>query len=276
MRSKAKRISFFLQCCLCGLGSILLGCFEVPAAVAAVFDSSPRRNLTAIEGIAFGAVNKISCQIGNGRQIASTASLIVSNQIAVTVAHAFYNEGTKSEELTPADCEYIVYDEDDHIIDRVKITTINSRWVEDNLYYDRTQDIALIKLERPPKGTAKPLRLETGPSDPGTPIEIIGFHVDFDGGQRRIFSEGVIAAKTGTEEERNDTVLIHNASAVNETSGAPLIDKKTGFILGLHLGRTHAPDQEKSLKFDARHNYNRAIIFDQQFVRDLHALMKGN
>jgi hypothetical protein len=176
--------------------------------------------------------------------------------------------------LTPNDCEYIVYDENDKIIDRVKILTIKSRWVDDDLYYDLTQDIALIKLERPPKGNAKPLRLETGPSDAGTPIEIIGFHVDIDGGQRRIFSEGTIVAKTGSEQEHNDTVLIHNASAVNETSGAPLIDKNNGFILGLHLGRTHAPDREKSLQFDARYNYNRAIIFDQQFVRDLHALMK--
>jgi V8-like Glu-specific endopeptidase len=214
------------------------------------------------------------CRIANGRQVQSTATLIVSNRIAVTVAHAFYNEGTKSEELTPADCEYVVYDENDKIIDRVKISTIISRWVEENRYYDLTQDIALIKLERPPKGSAKPLRLETGPSDPGTPFEIIGFHIDIDGGQRRIFSEGTIAAKTGSEQEHNDTVLIHNASAVNETSGAPLIDKNNGFILGLHLGRTHAPDRETSLQFDARHNYNRAIIFDQQFVRDLHALMR--
>jgi hypothetical protein len=259
---------------LFALAGVLLTFTTMPTAFAAEFYSSPRRNLTSNEGNTFGAVNKVSCRIANNRRIESTAPLIVSNTIAVTVAHAFYNEGTKSEELTPSDCEYVVYDENDKIIDRVKISTIKSRWVEDNRYYDLTQDIALIKLERQPKGNAKPLRLETGPSDPGTPIEIIGFHIDIDGGQRRIFSEGTITAKTGSREEHNDTVLIHNASAVNETSGAPLIDKKTGFILGLHLGGTHAPDIEKSLKFDAHDNYNRAIIFDQQFVRDLHALMR--
>jgi hypothetical protein len=256
------------------LASVFLSVSSTPTALAAVFDSSPRRNLTPDEGRAFGAVNKVACRIANNRQIETTAPLIASNQIAVTVAHAFHNEGTENEELTPNDCEYVVYDENDNIIDRVKIVTIKSRWVEDNRYDDRTQDIALIKMERPPRGHLKPFRLEKGPSDPGTPIEIIGFHVDIDGGHRRVFSEGTIIAKTGSEEEHNDTVLIHNASAVNETSGAPLIDKKTGFVLGLHLGRTHAPDKEKSLIFDARHNYNRAIIFDQQFVRDLHVLMK--
>jgi hypothetical protein len=256
------------------VATIWLALSSTPDALAAIFYSSPRRNLTPDEGRIFGAVNKVSCSIANNRRIESTAPLIVNNQVAVTVAHAFYNEGTNSEELSPADCEYVVYDANDHIIDRVKITTIKSRWVEDNRYYDLTQDIALIKLERPPKGHLKPFRLETGPSDPGTPIEIIGFHVDIDGGQRRIFSEGTIVTKTGSEQEHNETVLIHNASAVNETSGAPLIDKNNGLILGLHLGRTHAPDKEKSLNFDARHNYNRAIIFDQQFVRDLHMLMK--
>jgi hypothetical protein len=260
--------------CLFAFAAIGLALSSTPDALAAIFYSSPRRNLTPDEGRTFGAVNKVSCRIANNRRIESTAPLIVSNQIAVTVAHAFHNEGTGNEELTPNDCEYIVCDESDNIIDRVKITTIQSRWVDDNRYDDRTQDIALIKLERPPKGHLKPFRLETGPSDPGTAFEIIGFHVDIDGGHRRIFSEGTIAAKTGSEEEHNDTVLIHNASAVNETSGAPLIDKKTGFILGLHLGRTHAPDMEKSLTFDARHNYNRAIIFDQQFVRDLLKMQK--
>jgi hypothetical protein len=37
---------------------------------------------------------------------------------------------------------------------------------------------------------------------------------------------------------------------------------------------SNRPDKEKSPNFDGRHNQNRAIIFDQQFVRDLHVLMK--
>ena len=90
------------------LAGVALALFLTSGAFGAVFESSPRRYLTPAEEEAFGAVNKVSCPIGNGHRIETTSALIVSNRIAVTVAHAFYNEDTKNAELMPTDCEYVV------------------------------------------------------------------------------------------------------------------------------------------------------------------------
>jgi Trypsin-like peptidase domain len=252
------------------LAALLISC----ASFATVFDTSPRRLATPGEGIIFRAVNKIACRIGNGAHIETTAALVVSDQIVVTVAHAFYNKDTKDEELNPDDCVYVVYDKDNDIIDRVKIAAINSRWVEDDRYYDDTQDIALVTLDRPPEGHIKPLQLKLRPSEPGTPITLIAFHIGIDGGGSRVFSAGEIVSKLGSDQEHNDTILIHNASAVKETSGAPLIDTKTGLVLGLNTGEDYQPSKAHSREFDARHNYNRGIIFDDQFERDLQAALQ--
>jgi len=237
-----------------------------------VFDSSPRRYLTFDEEWTFGAVNKIDCALQNGMHAQATAPLVIRKDIALTAAHLFYNEETHGQSLLPQDCVYIVYDQCNHIVDRVPLAEILSRWVDTQSRGDETRDLAIIKLSRPANIDGQPLRIAVLPPNPRTQFEIVGFQMDMSNDNRRVASVGQIYKKVGSRQEFKPTMIIHDASAVEGSSGAPLIEKQSQVAMGLHIGWAKGLGQDESHRFDRLKNYNRAIAFDPPLIQEIDAL----
>lgn len=174
----------------------------------------------------FSGVGAIVCS-ADGERRSATAFLVGGFDIAVTVAHVFE---FASRPAQPQDCEYLVYGPLGMIRERIPLAQIHSQWRAERDTFGRPDfDLAVMRLNSPARLPQKTLSL-TRFAHTGAPISLIGFspNLGTDPQQRRLRGYVYLRPHSGCVK------FSHDVAPKLISSGAPLIDRRDGVVIGIH------------------------------------------
>lgn len=290
------------------LTSIALVALLSPAQAKWFGDKDPRLDPSALvtdsERDFYSAIVRVFCPASKdglpSKTYYSTGFHVGAFDIVVTNAHAFSeskpNAKTGKSELVkvPFDrCKVEVLDSKGYPLEEVAIQSVNSRWDDPDSFSDRSNDIAIIKLQHETKypKTALPYRYFF---DQGSPpiaageridVVVVGFPQEIDcctlrksfGFVERApvkFPHREGAYKDGEPFRNSRYFVVGNYAASKGASGSPLLSN--GKVIGIHQGNFDGilPDGSKDRVYNPARNYNTAILFDERFYRDIQAAKK--
>lgn len=180
---------------------------------------------------AFSGVGVIVCTV-NGKSRSSTAFLVGAFDIGVTVAHTFEKDDTG---MPPTDCVYNSMDALGQIRERIPVSYIKSQWEsEAGAFGQPSKDLAVVRLSQPSRYAQRTMPLGRF-SGQAAPVVMVGFKSDLD-------SDTVKRKARGTVYERRDDGIVvtsiagftHDMDARGIAAGAPVMDERTGVIIGIH------------------------------------------
>lgn len=175
---------------------------------------------------AFSGIGAIVCSSGHERRSA-TAFLVGGFDIAVTVAHAFEIDSRMAQ---PHECEYLVAGPLGRIRERIAVARIHSQWrAQPELFGRPDCDLAVIRLSTPARLPQMTLSL-TRFAYTGAPISLIGFSPELatDPQQRRLRGRVYVRPRSSCVK------FSHDIEPRLVSSGAPLIDRRDGVVIGIH------------------------------------------
>jgi Trypsin-like peptidase domain len=199
---------------------------------ATLRDTTARRDeLSSQEYFSFSGVGAIVCTV-NGEQRMSTAFLVGAFDIGVTVAHTF--EG-RDGAAAPQDCIYTSTDSLGQIRERIPVSYIKSQWeAEAGASGHAAKDFAVVRLREPSHYAQRTMPIGKF-SGPAVPVLMIGFRSDMESDPLKAKSRGMVY-----ERKANGVSLAslegftHDIDARGIAAGAPVIDERTGVIIGIH------------------------------------------
>ncbi|HEY5810100.1 MAG TPA: trypsin-like peptidase domain-containing protein [Povalibacter sp.] len=193
-----------------------------------------RDSLSSQEFFSFSGVGAIVCTV-NGKRRMSTAFLVGSFDLAVTVAHTFEDDGAQ---VAADNCIYTSTDSLGQIRERIGITRIKSQWTsETGAAGDAAKDLAVVRLSEPSHYAQRTMPLGKF-SGAASPVLMIGFRDDLESDPMKSKSRG-----TAYERKARGVSLAslegftHDIDARGIAAGAPVIDERTGVIIGIHTVR---------------------------------------
>ncbi len=194
-----------------------------------------RHELSSQEYHSFSGVGAIVCSI-NGRQRMSTAFLVGAFDIAVTVAHTFDDNGVP---VSADNCIYTSTDSLGQIRERIEVSYIKSQWdAEAGAAGHTSMDFAVVRLREPSHYAQRTMPLGKF-SGAAVPVLMIGFRDDLESDPLKSKGHGTVYART------DDGISLaalegftHDIDARGIAAGAPVIDERTGVIIGIHTLRT--------------------------------------
>jgi hypothetical protein len=208
------------------------GRYEAGLQRSASSDTAMRRvELTEQDLSAFSGVGIIACTVEEGIQ-SSTAFLVGAFDIGVTVAHTFENESTG---VAPTDCVYTSVDSLGQVRERIPVSYVRSQWAaEAGAFGQPAKDLAVFRLSQPSRYAQKTMPLGRFSGD-AAPVVMVGYKADLG-------SANFKRKARGTVYERNaDGMLLQNLAGFMHdmdsrgiAPGAPVIDERTGVIIGIH------------------------------------------
>jgi hypothetical protein len=206
--------------------------YEAALQRAASPDSSVRRvELTDQDLSAFSGVGIIACTVEHGIQ-SSTAFLVGAFDIGVTVAHTFENDNNG---VAPTDCVYTSVDTLGQVRERIPVSYVRSQWeAEAGAFGQPAKDVAVFRLSQPSRYAQKTMPLGRFSGD-AAPVVMVGYKAD-------VGSATVKRKARGTVFERSvDGATVpsiagftHDMDSRGIAPGAPVIDERTGVIIGIH------------------------------------------
>jgi hypothetical protein len=196
----------------------------------------PERGLRSIElsdqdFSTFSGVGMISCTV-NGTTRSATAFLVGAFDIGVTVAHMFEKDVSGA---VPADCFYNSMDSLGQIRERIPVSYVKSQWeAEADAFGQPAKDLAVVRLSSPSRYAQKTMPLGRF-SGHAAPVVMVGYRID-------LVADTMKHKARGTVYERQADGLIvssvagfvHDMDARGIAPGAPVIDERTGVIIGIH------------------------------------------
>jgi hypothetical protein len=199
---------------------------------ATLRDTAARRDeLSSQEYFSFSGVGAIVCTV-NGEQRMSTAFLVGAFDIGVTVAHTF--EG-RDGAAAPEDCIYTSTDSLGQIRERIPVSYIKSQWeAEAGASGHAAKDFAVVRLREPSHYAQRTMPIGKF-SGAAVPVLMIGFRSDMESDPLKAKSRGTVY-----ERKANGISLAalegftHDIDARGIAAGAPVIDERTGVIIGIH------------------------------------------
>lgn len=198
---------------------------------ATLRDTARRDELSSQEYFSFSGVGAIVCTV-NGEQRMSTAFLVGAFDIGVTVAHTF--EG-KDGAAAPEDCIYTSTDSLGQIRERIPVSYIKSQWeAEAGASGHAAKDFAVVRLQEPSHYAQRTMPIGKFSGTAG-PVLMIGFRSDMESDPLKAKSRGTVY-----ERKANGISLAslegftHDIDARGIAAGAPVIDERTGVIIGIH------------------------------------------
>ena len=192
---------------------------------------SRRAGLSSQEFYSFSGVGAVVCTV-NGEQRMSTAFLVGAFDIGVTVAHTFANEdGT----VAPQDCIYSTTDSLGQIRERIPVAYIRSQWAtEAGASGHMAKDFAVIRLSKPSDYAQRTMPMGKF-SGAATSALMIGFRRDMESDPMKSKGRGnVYEHSAGGRPLVNLEGFAHDIDASGIAAGAPVIDERTGVIIGIH------------------------------------------
>lgn len=194
-----------------------------------------RHILSNEEYFSFSGVGAIVCTV-DGKQKMSTAFLVGAFDIAVTVAHTF--EGDHGQ--VPADaCIYTSTDSLGQIRERIPVSYVKSQWeAEAGAAGHVAKDLAVVRLAAISHYAQRTMPLGKFSGNAAT-VLLVGFRSDME-------SDPLKSKARGTVYERRANGIslaplegfTHDIDARGIAAGAPVIDEKSGVIIGIHNVRT--------------------------------------
>ena len=192
---------------------------------------SRRAALSSQEFYSFSGVGAVVCTV-NGEQRMSTAFLVGAFDIGVTVAHTFANEDGI---VAPQDCIYSTTDSLGQIRERIPVAYIRSQWAtEAGAAGHMSKDFAVIRLSRPSDYAQRTMPMGKF-SGTATSVLMIGFRRDMESdplkkkGRGNVYEHGIAGSPL-----MNLEGFAHDIDASGIAAGAPVIDERTGVIIGIH------------------------------------------
>lgn len=185
------------------------------------------------EYFSYSGVGALICTV-DGRKQMSTAFLVGSFDLAVTVAHTFTANGSQA---APSDCVYTSTDSTGQIRERLPVAYYKSQWTEANAAGVPAKDLAVVRLAARSMFAHRTLPLGKF-SGEAAPVVMIGFATDVDTDTFKRKSRGTVYER-GTDKRPGHTpamadIFAHDMDALELASGAPVLDERSGVIIGVH------------------------------------------
>jgi hypothetical protein len=202
------------------------------AALADIARSDLRRaNLSDQEYFSFSGVGAVVCTV-NGQQHMSTAFLVGAFDIGVTVAHTFVDNG---QWVQPENCVYTTTDSIGQIRERIPVAYIKAQWEsEAGAFGQLAKDLAVIRLVEPSRFAQRTMPLGKF-SGFGANVLMIGFKADIDADTTKLKTRGTVyERKANGIAISNLAGFTHDMDARGIAAGAPVIDERSGVIIGIH------------------------------------------
>jgi hypothetical protein len=202
------------------------------AALADIAGTDLRRaGLSDQEYFSFSGVGAVVCTV-NGRQRTSTAFLVGAFDIGVTVAHTFADNGRW---VQPENCVYTTTDSIGQIRERIPVAYIKAQWEsEAGAFGQLAKDFAVIRLIEPSRFAQRTMPLGKF-SGFGASVLMIGFKSNMDTDTMKLKTRGTVyERKANGIAISNLAGFTHDMDAGDIAAGAPVIDERTGVIIGIH------------------------------------------
>ena len=198
--------------------------------------AAARSELSDQEYFSFSGVGAIVCTV-NGEQRNATAFLVGAFDIGVTVAHTFVDNGQWAQ---PENCVYTTTDSLGQVRERIPVAYIKAQWQsESGAFGQLAKDFAVIRLAEPSRFAQRTMPLGKF-SGFGANVLMVGFNSDIDTGTVKLKTKGrVYERKSNVLSASTLAGFMHDMDARNIAPGAPVIDERSGVIIGVHTqGRT--------------------------------------
>ena len=202
------------------------------AALADLAKSDLRRAvLSDQEYFSFSGVGAVVCTV-NGEQRMSTAFLVGAFDIGVTVAHTFADKGKW---VQPEDCVYTTTDSIGQIRERIPVAYIKAQWEsEAGAFGQLAKDFAVIRLVEPSRFAQRTMPLGKF-SGVAANVLMIGFKSNMDIDTTKLKARGTVYdRKANGIALSNLAGFTHDMNAGDIAPGAPVIDERSGVIIGVH------------------------------------------
>jgi hypothetical protein len=211
---------------------------QTTRALADIADQDALRSgqLSDQEYFSFSGVGAIVCTV-KGEQRNATAFLVGAFDIGVTVAHTFADDGVWAQ---PENCVYTTTDSLGQVRERIPVAYIKAQWQsEAGAFGQLAKDFAVIRLVEPSRFAQRTMPLGKF-SGFAANVLMVGFKADIDTGTVKLKSKGrVYDRKSNVVSAANLAGFMHDMDASDIAAGAPVIDERSGVIIGVHTqGRT--------------------------------------
>lgn len=181
---------------------------------------------------AFSGVGIVACIVGSRIQT-STAFLVGAFDIGVTVAHTFE---TGLGQLDATDCVYTSIDSLGQIRERIPVSYIKAEWAaEAGAFGQPAKDVAVFRLSEPSRYAQKTMPLGRFTGDTA-PVIMVGYRADIGWSTSKRKARGM--AYESSVKGVSVAEFTHDMDSRGIAPGAPVIDERTGVIIGIH---THLP-----------------------------------
>ena len=224
--------------------------YEVALQRAANTDISvpPAVELSDKDISAFSGIGMLACTTDSGIQT-STAFLVGAFDIGVTVAHTFEDSRTGVE---ATDCVYTSIDSLGQVRERIPISYVKSEWTgEAGAFGQPGKDVAVFRLSQPSRYAQKTMPLGRFTGDTA-PVIMVGYRADIGWSTSKRKASGIAYERSA--EGVNVARFTHDMDSRGIAPGAPVIDERTGVIIGIH---TRLPGNDKT---DGQANKRNGII----------------
>jgi hypothetical protein len=179
----------------------------------------------------FSGVGMISCTV-DGATRSATAFLVGAFDIGVTVAHMFEKDVSGA---MPTDCFYNSMDSLGQVRERIPVSYVKSQWeAEADAFGQPAKDLAVVRLSSPSRYAQKTMPLGRFSGD-AAPVVMVGYRIDLVADTMKHKARGTVY------ERRADGLVVssvagfvHDMDARGIAPGAPVIDERTGVIIGIH------------------------------------------
>ena len=197
---------------------------------------------------AFSGIGIVACTVDSGIQT-STAFLVGAFDIGVTVAHTFADRGNG---VTATDCVYTSVDSQGQVRERIPVSYVKSQWTaEAGAFGQPAKDVAVFRLSHPSRYAQKTMPLGRFTGDTA-PVIMVGYRADIGWSTSKRKARG-LAYERDTKSVARFT---HDMDSRGIAPGAPVIDERTGVIIGIH---TRLPAQNDD-KVDGQTNKRNGMI----------------
>jgi hypothetical protein len=176
----------------------------------------------------FSGVGMMVCSV-NGVSRSSTAFLVGSFDLAVTVAHTF----DASTDAQP-DCVYNSVDSLGQIRERIPVAYIKSQWtIESSASGELSKDLAVVRLTEPSRYAQRTMPLGRFSGNAAS-VVMIGFKDDASSDTFKLKKRGRVYDESTGIAQSSFGAFTHDMDSLHVAPGAPVIDERTGVIIGIH------------------------------------------
>lgn len=176
----------------------------------------------------FSGIGMIVCTV-DGVSRASTAFLVGAFDIAVTVAHTFATKGDEEPH-----CVYNSMDSSGQVRERIPVSYIKSQWeTEPGASGELAKDLAVVRLTQPSRYAQRTMPLGRFSGDAAS-VVMVGFKEATYSDTFKLKKRGRVYDEAIGPSPSPLGAFTHDMDSLHIAAGAPVIDERTGVIIGIH------------------------------------------